>query len=315
MKKLALLVLLAVFTMAGCVAQYKYDALFAESQKRSETIEKMKTQLDAQQKLADELKAKIDDMNSRGMSTSQELADIKKGKDALEAALKEKEEEISLLKSRQTDAMKGKDEELSALATKLASLQKEKDYLAREVDRLQTKTGELSEQKEKELAGLKNTYANLMKEMQGEIEKGDIKITQAVDRLSVKMVDKILFDSGQVDVKPAGLAVLKRVGDILKKITDKQIRVEGHTDNVPLSKKTKQKFPSNWELSTARATNVVRYMQDKVGLDPKRIFAAGFSEHRPVASNDTPEGKAQNRRIEIVLLPLDIDRVLEDLKK
>ncbi|CAG0994780.1 partial putative lipoprotein YiaD, partial [Methylophilaceae bacterium] len=153
------------------------------------------------------------------------------------------------------------------------------------------------------------------REMKQEIDKGDIKITQALDRLSVNLVEKILFDSGEADLKPEGLKIIKRVGDILKGTSDKQIRVEGHTDNVQIGAKIRDKYPSNWELSTARATNVVRYLQDKVRINSKQLSAAGFADSKPVATNKTPEGKAQNRRIEIVLLPLDVDSVLEELKK
>ena len=101
-----------------------------------------------------------------------------------------------------------------------------------------------------------------------------------------------------------GLEILKKVGDILKNARDKQIRIEGHTDNVPIGAALAAKFPTNWELSTARATVVARYFQEKVGIPPQQLAPTGFAEYRPVASNDTPEGRAQNRRIEIILAPL-----------
>jgi chemotaxis protein MotB len=153
-----------------------------------------------------------------------------------------------------------------------------------------------------------------VKELEGEIKKGEIKVTQVRDKLSVNLVEKILFDSGSVEIKPEGLKVLDRVGEILKNVKDKQINVEGYTDNVPIGSKLANKFPTNWELSAARAVNIVRYLEDKVKLDPKLLSASGFAMNRPVASNDSKEGKAQNRRIEIVLLPQDIDQVLEELK-
>jgi chemotaxis protein MotB len=93
------------------------------------------------------------------------------------------------------------------------------------------------------------------------------------------------------------------VGNVLKNTENKIVRVEGHTDNVPISPALAGKFRSNWELSTARATNVVRFLQEKVGIDPARLEAVGLSEFHPVAANATPEGRSQNRRIEIALLP------------
>ena len=206
-------------------------------------------------------------------------------------------------------------EEINALKKEREELLSKAEYLNREVKRLKIKAGELSAEKEKELAGVKSAYENLMKEMKEEIDKGEIKITQAIDRLSVNMVEKILFDSGKAEIKPEGLKILGRVGNILKGITDKQIKIEGHTDNVKIGQRIKEKYPTNWELSTARATNVVRYLQDKVGIDPKLLSAAGYSEYKPIAANDTTEGRAQNRRMEIVLLPLDLGNVVEELKK
>jgi chemotaxis protein MotB len=139
--------------------------------------------------------------------------------------------------------------------------------------------------------------------MEKEIEDGHVTITQLADRLSVSMVDKILFPSGEAEITPEGLKVLERVGTILKNTQDKMIRVEGHTDNVPIHPNLQDKFATNWELSTARATNVVRFLQDKVGIKGIRLQAVGMSEYHPVASNSTGAGRSQNRRIEINLLP------------
>jgi len=117
------------------------------------------------------------------------------------------------------------------------------------------------------------------------------------------MVDEILFDSGESVIKPAGLEVLRRVGTILKKVEGREIEVQGHTDNVPIVGQLAKRYPTNWELSTARATNVARFLQDAAKLEPTLLFAAGFSEYRPRAPNDTEEGRRRNRRIEILLGP------------
>jgi len=179
-------------------------------------------------------------------------------------------------------------------------LQDEKAAIAKE---LEAKVAEISKTKEDEIAALKGTYEALVTDMKSEIEQGQIKITQMADRLSVSMVDKILFPSGEADIMPEGVKVLQRVGNVLKNTQGKIIRVEGHTDNVPISSRLIKQFPTNWELSTTRATNVVRFLQDKVGIQAKRLQAVGLSEYQPVASNATPAGRSQNRRIEIALLP------------
>lgn len=163
---------------------------------------------------------------------------------------------------------------------------------------LKTKT-----KKEEEIARLKGTYDKLVGSMKDEMEQGQIKITQMADRLSVTVVDKILFPSGEAEITSEGVAILTRIGEIIKNTQGKIIRVEGHTDNVQISPRLKQKFPTNWELSTTRATNVARFLQDKIGIEGASLRAVGMSEYHPVASNETRDGRGQNRRIEIILMP------------
>ena len=308
MKRLSICFIAATFLLTGCVSTKTYKSALEESAGRKTQLEQTQSDLANSRQESEKLKKEMEDSKA---ALEREIS-----------SLKDQLQELSskgIMTSKEIESLRQERERLSASdkakGDELANLAKEKEYLNRELERLQMKAGEISSEKEKELAKVKNTYENLVKEMQKEIEQGDIKITQAVDRLSVNLVEKILFDSGKAEVKPEGLKVLKRVGDILKNISDKQIRVEGHTDNVKISARLREKFPTNWELSTARASNVVRYLQGKVGVDPKMLSSAGLSEYKPVASNDTEEGKAQNRRIEIVLLPLDVDRVLEELKK
>ena len=170
---------------------------------------------------------------------------------------------------------------------------------------LDTQVAAVSRQKEEELSRLRSTYDQLMNDMQSEIAQGQIQITRLADRLNVTMVDRILFPSGEADITPAGLRILQRVGNVLKTTEGKIIRVEGHTDNVRISDRLRGTFPTNWELSTARASNVVRFLQDSVGIDASRLQAVGLSEYHPVATNTTVNGRSQNRRIEIALLPLE----------
>jgi chemotaxis protein MotB len=162
-------------------------------------------------------------------------------------------------------------------------------------------------EKERAIAGVKSTYDSLVSELKQEIKQGEVQITQLKDKLTVNMVEKILFDSGSAVIKKNGTRVLDRVAEILKGLSGQQIKVEGHTDNVPIGPGLAEKFPTNWELSTARATTVVRYLQGR-GVSPTVLSAEGYADYRPVSPNDTDEGKAKNRRIEIVLIPLDAAR-------
>jgi len=153
-----------------------------------------------------------------------------------------------------------------------------------------------------EVRTVSKTYEDLLSEMKGEIAQGQIAITELQGKLTVDVVDKILFDSGQTEIRPEGLDVLKRVVEILITVTDKVIRVEGHTDSIPIAGALAKRYPTNWELSAARALNVTRYLE-KEGIDPTLLSAVAFGEHQPIAENDTPEGRAKNRRIAIILLP------------
>jgi chemotaxis protein MotB len=148
--------------------------------------------------------------------------------------------------------------------------------------------------------------AQLKKEVAG---AGDVE--GSAGQITLTMVDRILFKSGEATLTPEGEQVLRKLGGVLASV-DKLVEVSGHADNQPIESQRKQLFPTNWELSVARATNVVRFLQDKVGIKPRRLKAAGYGSYRPVASNATPAGRAKNRRIEILLLPDKIKVVKGD---
>jgi chemotaxis protein MotB len=185
------------------------------------------------------------------------------------------------------------------LTAETEALKKEKESLQSSVSELTSKA-----QKAEQLEKATQTYQDLQKKLEREIQDGQIQLSEMKNRLTMTLVDKILFASGSADVSKEGKKVLDKVITILKDIKDKRIQVEGHTDNVRIYSAIKTRYPTNWELSTARATQVARYLQEEGGIDPKFLSATGYSEYQPVASNDSDEGKAKNRRIEIVLLPL-----------
>lgn len=154
-----------------------------------------------------------------------------------------------------------------------------------------------------ELAQLKGTADKLQEQMKDEIAKGDIRLSESGGRLRVDLVDKILFDSGEAQISKRGEGVLGRVGAVLAQIDDKQIQVSGHTDNHPVGEKLTAQFPTNWELSAARAITVVRFLTEKTGVPPERLVASGYGEFHPIANNKSHSGRARNRRIEILLTP------------
>jgi chemotaxis protein MotB len=123
-----------------------------------------------------------------------------------------------------------------------------------------------------------------------------IKVQVTETGIAIKIADPVGFESGSADVNPKLYGVLRDLAGVINAAPASQIRVEGHTDNVPIRS---AKYPSNWELSSARALNVVRYMANSGDVDPARMSAIGYGEYRPIAPNTTPENRKTNRRIEV----------------
>lgn len=199
-----------------------------------------------------------------------------------------------------------KEKQRKALEEQLAALQQQQQALEGEKAKLSTEKEQLTQvvqEKEAELAKLKATYQEFEEKLKAEIQQGEVRLSQAEGRIQVDLVDKILFDSGEASLSPRGAEVLARLGAVLAQVEDKSIQVSGHTDDSPPSPKLAATYPSNWELSVARAVNVVRFLQEKAKVPARRLVAAGYGESQPVASNATPKGRARNRRIEILLMP------------
>ena len=272
----------------GCVSKKDYLIKVEESETLRSDLASLEAEKDALNEDRRALRVKI-------LSLEEEIARLRQDKTNLE--------EISQAESNR---MK---KETSELLEKVAALEKQNSLLTEENEALRSKALDLEVQKKEEVFTMRRTYDDLLEDMKSEIEKGKITITQLEGRLKVNMVDEILFDSGKTTIKPQGVKVLERVGKILLKSKDQAIRIEGHTDNVPIGPELGKMYPTNWELSAARATTVARYLQEKIGIDPGLLSATGYGPYQPMASNETEEGRAKNRRIEILLVPIEITPV------
>ena len=228
-----------------------------------------------------------------------------------EAEEKIKSLDAELIKLQQTNTVRN--EEIADLQSKNIYLKNINLKLSKNIEQLSQNVEQLNNdlQKKKSIIKLqnkvihllddtKNTIATSLKE---EIEAEEIELVELEDTLKVVFIDKILFDSGSVEINQKGQKILLVVADSIRAHKDQNLLVEGHTDNTPLSPALKERFPSNWELSAARAAAVVRFIQKVGQLQPERLSARGYSYYRPVASNKTKEGRHQNRRIEIILGP------------
>jgi chemotaxis protein MotB len=293
----------------------------------TETHTKALTELEASKKATAQLQQKLDQEAAQRKAVEEQAALLAKERETLAGRSEQMKTELSGVRSQLTDL----EQKLASGQADAAQSAKEREQLRQEQARLtaileqereRLKTEEADKArleqeraaKEEEIARLTRTQEELSRSLKDEISKGNITIQQVRDKLTINMVDRVLFDSGQADVKPAGVNVLKQVSDVLNKITDKQIRIEGHTDNVPISTKLKNRFKSNWELSTARATTVVRFLIDAGGVDRQYLSAVGYAETRPIAANDSDEGRSANRRIEIVLYPKDLKQIAGQLE-
>jgi chemotaxis protein MotB len=219
----------------------------------------------------------------------------------------EKNQEIEALQGRSTTL----ERQVRDLETQRASLEAQRKSLTQEKETLERLQADLTRQ----VAALENQraqlqaatqqttqrYDSILTSLNEEVKKGQLQVRQFKDMLTVDVAEQLFFDSGKATLKETGKLLLQKVADSLKGYEDKSIRIVGHTDNVPITKGLQKVFPSNWELSAARATTVVRFLQD-AGIAPERLVATGRAEYAPVSPNDTTEGRQKNRRIEITLI-------------
>ena len=124
---------------------------------------------------------------------------------------------------------------------------------------------------------------------------------QIEDKTLITMANAILFASGSAKLSEQGIDALKPIGNVLEKYPDRSLCIEGHTDNVPIATEQREKYSTNWELSTSRAIQVMNYMVGHFKIEETRLSVKGYGPFKPVAPNDTPEGKAKNRRVVIVV--------------
>ncbi|MBU1913499.1 MAG: OmpA family protein, partial [Candidatus Omnitrophica bacterium] len=185
--------------------------------------------------------------------------------------------------------------------------------LGSEIDDLNARLSQLQEEKEAELSNLEKAKLLLEEKLKQEIGDESVRLEMAEKGLAIIFLTEVLFDSGKAEIKSEAFSSLDKVAGVLEQnVEDRNIGIEGHTDNEPIKRSG---WKSNWELSTSRATSVLHYLVDKKGISPKRVAAIGYGEYRPVASNDTAAGKKQNRRVEIVILPKNMEKIQADMDK
>jgi len=294
-------VLVTALMLGACVTRQTYEQLEADKNREIATLQ-----------------AEREALRQDRAALERQIAELERERAALEnQKVWLNQEQVALqtrigLLAQQKEALERQQAELETqraqLREQVQALEQQKAELL-EANRqsrleLEDQIAQLERQKEELLAASKATeaqYDALVRNLTEELEQGQLQVRRCRNMLTVDVAEQLFFGSGEASRKASGKEVLKKVGESLKGYADKVIRVIGHTDNVPISKAHQKVFPSNWELSVARATTVVRYLQE-LGIPPERLIASGRAQYAPVADNATPEGRRKNRRIEITLV-------------
>ena len=284
MKKYFILPAFALLLLSSCVSK----KLLTKSEEEAGRLRSQNIALNSE---IATLKANIADLNrqlanlnsqnsSLGQQTQEQMDELRKTNDEIQKQqrkLKELQDQIAQQSKESMDALRKKNEELQAQQQKLQQLQ---DVLAQQ--------GARSRQLREKMAEALKGY-----------NSSDLSIMQKNGKLYVRLSENLLFPSGSAEVNPKGVEALSKLAAVLNLNADVAVNIEGHTVSIPI----KGKYKDNWDLSTARATSIVRILTDNYKVDPLRVVASGHSYYDPVDTNSTAEGRARNRRTEIILSP------------
>lgn len=242
---------------------------------------------------------------NRDLKSRSQLTESEQKVASLESRLKDSDQAAESART-QLDQLKGELEKGKKTALDLeqarAELAKLKDLSASEKKVLEQKLADQQIQMEKLKAMPSPEDVKLEESLKKELVDKDVQISRLRDQLKVTVASEILFPSGSAELSPEGLDVLRKVAKAANKTQD-EVRVEGHTDTDPIAAVLAQYYPTNWELSTARAAVAVRTLEATGMVPAARLSAVGYGDSRPVTPNDTAEGKAKNRRVEIIFTP------------
>jgi len=243
---------------------------------------------------------------NRDSQARSQLTEAEQKISGLESRLKDSETGAEALKS-QLDQSRAEAEKAKKLSLELeqakAELAKLQDLSASEKKVLEQKLADQQLQMEKFKATTEQADTRLEESLKKELADKDVQISRLKDQLKITVASEILFPSGSAELSQEGVDVLRKVAKAANKSTD-EVRVEGHTDSDPIAPVLAQYYPTNWELSTARAAVAVRTLEATGMVPASRLSAVGYGDSRPVGPNETAEGKAKNRRVEIVFTPV-----------
>ena len=234
-----------------------------------------------------------------------ELDAARKQNGALSSRVSDLERQFTAEKQRTADlearlaAMGEAAGDKNKLAAELAAARQRIADLEKQLADCEARSADLRSQLDQSKGSLATAEKDLLKALQPEISKGTVSVSQSGDALTINLASSLLFDSGQDQLKTGGTDALKRVGGVLKDFPEKQVHVAGYTDNVAIKGPLQKKYPSNKELSDARAESAAQALRD--GGVSSNLSAAGHGDSNPIASNNTEAGRAKNRRVEVIV--------------
>lgn len=321
-----ILMAVGMVSLSGClVSKKKFDEQVALAEKylaekndcndkltaATATIDDLNKQIAS---LKDEI-LKLKDSNSTLEEKNRKLNQLKNESDALCEKVKQQLDALANASSSEKDKLlkqlAEKERELMNKAEELNKLSADLNKLSAELNERDAKVRELEN-----LIARKDSAVQALKKKMLDALKGfnssELSVYEKDGKVYVQLSDKLLFATGSYTVEPKGKDALKKICEVLNKQSDISIMVEGHTDNKPYLGSTTGPINSNWDLSVMRASSVTKLMTDENKVDSKRVTPAGRGPYFPVETNETPEGRSKNRRIEIVLTP-DIKGIMDIL--
>lgn len=313
MRKSLIVALLPLMLSSCIVTKKKYDDLLAQKVRTEADLADRTAQLDSAtadiSALTERLNALKQDTTNLGIdkrNTSQRLATLEAEHEQLNSYYK------NLLTSsgKLNRDLTQQQEQLLAIQDNLEKTRKINDSLSVNLAAREKKVKELEQvlaSKEKAVQDLKNRITNALLNF----KDGDITVKVKNGKVYVSLAEQLLFGSGSIDVDSKGISALQQLAKAIKDQKDINIIVEGHTDNVPISRKS-QYMQDNWDLSVMRATSITKILT-KAGVSSKQITPSGRGEYSPLASNDTPQNKQKNRRTEIIITP-NLDELFKILE-
>lgn len=284
--------LLCAVLGGSCVTTGTYEAKIAEldalrTQHEQEAAAREHAAAATAAKTISDLDQNLSSARAELIALRAELGTASTDRDALRRHLDDQTALVGELKKR-----------LEKLGQNVDRLVSEKGQLAQGLEDTRARLEELRKQREAAESRLA-TFKSLVARFQSMIDAGQLKVVVRNGRMLISLPDNVLFDSGSTELKAGGRTALGKVAEVLASIPDRSFLVAGHTDDVPIHT---ARFPSNWDLSAARAVEVVNFLVAR-GMKPQALAAAGYAEHAPLALNDSADHRALNRRIEIVLQP------------